>query len=121
MVRVGGRHAFTTLALCLITVELADIMFALDSIPAVLSVSQDTFIVVTSNVFAIMGLRSLYSVLAGAVKKFKFLNIALAVLLVGIGVKLILHNYVHISHVVSLVAIASILAAGVLASLLYRR
>ena len=72
-------------------IELTDIVFALDSIPAVLSVSQDTFIIVTSNIFAILGLRSLYFVLAGAMAKFKYLKIALAVLLLMIGAKMIAH------------------------------
>lgn len=118
LVHIDGRKALTTLALCLISVELTDIVFALDSIPAVLSVSQETFIVVTSNIFAIMGLRSLYFVLAGAMAKFRYLKIALAFLLVGIGVKLALHNHVHVPHTYSLIAIAGILAIGVVASLI---
>jgi tellurite resistance protein TerC len=93
-------------------------VFALDSIPAVLSVSQETFIIVTSNIFAILGLRSLYFVLAGAMAEFKYLEIALGVLLVGIGAKMILHAHVHISHTVSLIAIAGILSTGVIASLI---
>ncbi len=116
LVTVNGRRALTILAICLIQVELTDIVFALDSIPAVLSVSQETFIVVTSNIFAIMGLRSLYFVLAGAMAEFKYLKIALAVLLIGIGIKLALHNHVHISHVYSLIGIATILTVGVGAS-----
>src|SRR6185503_15223893 len=91
-VMVDGRRALTTVAVCLVVIELTDIVFALDSIPAVLSVSQESFIIITSNIFAIMGLRSLYFVLAGAMAKFKYLEIALAVLLVGIGIKLIGHN-----------------------------
>jgi len=117
LVRVDGRRALTILAICLIQVELTDIVFALDSIPAVLSVSTETFIVVTSNIFAIMGLRSLYFVLAGAMAQFRYLKIALAILLVGIGAKLILHNHVHISHVYSLIGIAAILTLGVGASI----
>ena len=117
-VKVGGRTALTTVALCLISVELTDIVFALDSIPAVLSVSQESFIIITSNIFAIMGLRSLYFVLAGAMAQFKYLKLALAVLLIGIGLKMGLHNHVHISHVVSLIAIASIIGSGVLASMI---
>ena len=93
-------------------------MFALDSIPAVLSVSQETFIIVTSNIFAILGLRSLYFVLAGAMAKFVFLELALGVLLIGIGAKMVLHSHVHISHVTSLIAIAGILTTGVVASLI---
>ena len=117
-VEIDGKRVLTTLALCLISVELTDVVFALDSIPAVLSVSQETFIIVTSNIFAILGLRSLYFVLAGAMAKFKYLELALGVLLVGIGAKMALHNYVHISHVHSLIGIGTILAAGVIASLI---
>jgi tellurite resistance protein TerC len=120
-VKIDGRRALTTIAVCLVVIELTDIVFALDSIPAVLSVSQDTFIMVTSNVFAIMGLRSLYFVLAGAMAKFKYLKLALAVLLVGIGAKMIVHSYFPISHVVSLIAIAGILGVGVLASVIAAR
>jgi tellurite resistance protein TerC len=120
-VKIDGRTALTTVALCLISIELADIVFALDSIPAVLSVSQETFIIVTSNIFAIMGLRSLYFVLAGAMEKFKYLEVALGVLLIGIGVKLIGHNWFHISHTVSLIAIAGIIGTGLLASVIARK
>ena len=114
-----GRRALTTVALCLITIELTDIVFALDSIPAVLSVSSETFIIITSNIFAIMGLRSLYFVLAGAMNKFQYLEIALGVLLIGIGIKMIAHNHFHISHVISLIAIAGIISTGVLASIFF--
>ncbi|MCV4678109.1 hypothetical protein OFC08_35100, partial [Escherichia coli] len=76
-VHVDGKRALTTVAVCLVSIELTDIVFALDSIPAVLSVSEEPFIVITSNIFAIMGLRSLYFVLAGAMAKFKYLKIAL--------------------------------------------
>jgi len=117
---IDGRSALTTVALCLISIELADVVFALDSIPAVLSVSQESFIIITSNIFAIMGLRSLYFVLAGAMEEFKYLEVALGVLLIGIGVKMVGHNWFHISHVVSLVAIAGIIGTGVLASVLSR-
>lgn len=121
LVKVDGRRALTTVAVCLISVELTDVVFALDSIPAVLSVSQESFIIITSNIFAIMGLRALYFVLAGAMAQFKYLKIALAILLMGIGVKLFLHNHVHISHVISLVAIATIIGTGILASIISSR
>jgi tellurite resistance protein TerC len=116
-VMIDGRRALTTVAVCLISIELTDIVFALDSIPAVLSVSQETFIMVTSNIFAIMGLRSLYFVLAGAMAQFKYLKMALAILLIFIGIKMILHSYIQISHVASLIAIAGIIGAGVIASI----
>ena len=120
-VMIDGRRALTTVAVCLVSIELTDIVFALDSIPAVLSVSQETFIMVTSNIFAIMGLRSLYFVLAGAMAQFKYLKIALAVLLIMIGIKMVLHDHLHIGNVVSLVAIAGIIAVGVIASMVSTR
>lgn len=120
-VRIDGKLALTTAAVCLVSIELTDVVFALDSIPAVLSVSQDIFIMVTSNIFAILGLRSLYFVLAGAMGKFKYLQIALAVLLMVIGAKMIAHGHVHIPHVVSLAVIAGIIATGVIASIVSNR
>jgi len=120
-VAIDGRRALTTVAVCLVVIELTDIVFALDSIPAVLSVSQDTFIMVTSNVFAIMGLRSLYFVLAGAMSKFKYLKLALAVLLILIGAKMVAHDFYQMSHALSLVLIAGVIGAGVLASVISNR
>jgi tellurite resistance protein TerC len=117
-VRIDGKRWFTTIAVCLVVIELTDVVFALDSIPAVLSVSQDTFIMITSNVFAIMGLRSLYFVLAGAMEKFKYLKIALAVLLIFIGAKMIAHKWILLPHWVSLCVIAGIIGLGIAASLL---
>jgi tellurite resistance protein TerC len=112
-----GHNALTTLAVCLFVVELTDVVFALDSIPAVLAVSQETFIMVTSNIFAILGLRSLYFVLAGAMAKFQYLKIALAILLVMIGAKMIAHDVYKMPHWLSLVLIAGIIAGGVIASI----
>src|ERR1044071_7284430 len=120
-VEIDGRRALTTVAVCLVVIELTDIVFAFDSIPAVLAVSQDTFIIITSNIFAILGLRSLYFVLAGAMAKFKYLKIALALLLILIGVKLILHDIVDLSHAISLALIAGIIGAGVIASVVASR
>jgi tellurite resistance protein TerC len=120
-VQIDGRRALTTIAVCLVVIELTDIVFAFDSIPAVLAVSQDTFIIITSNIFAILGLRSLYFVLAGAMAKFKYLKIALALLLILIGVKLILHDLVDLSHAISLALIAGIIGSGVVASVVASR
>jgi tellurite resistance protein TerC len=120
-VRVDGKFALTTVAVCLVSIELTDIVFALDSIPAVLSVSKDIFIMVTSNIFAILGLRSLYFVLAGAMDKFKYLKLALAILLIVIGAKMILHGHVHVPHALSLGVIAGIIGAGVIASVISNR
>jgi tellurite resistance protein TerC len=121
MVRSHGRRALTTAFICLIVIELTDIVFALDSIPAVMSVSHEPFIMVTSNVFAILGLRSLYFVLAGAMAKFKYLKYALAILLMVIGGKMLLHKIevIHdLPNVFWLGVIAGILAIGVTASLI---
>jgi tellurite resistance protein TerC len=120
-VRDGGRRALTTVAVCLIVVELTDIVFALDSIPAVLSVSRETFIMVTSNIFAILGLRSLYFVLAGAMAQFQYLKLALAILLILIGVKMLAHHYYAVPNTISLIAIAGIIGAGVAASMIANR
>ncbi|CAN5876353.1 TerC family protein [soil metagenome] len=120
-VTVDGKKALTTIAVCLVSIELTDIVFALDSIPAVLSVSQETFVMVTSNIFAIMGLRSLYFVLAGAMEKFRYLKLAIAVLLIMIGAKMISHEWIQISHLVTLLGIAGIIAAGVIASMIASR
>jgi len=105
---------------CLVVIELTDIVFAMDSIPAVLSVSQETFIMVTSNIFAILGLRNLYFVLAGAMAKFQYLQIALGVLLVAIGAKMIGHEGFGYDpgHLITLLVIAGIISIGVLASIL---
>ncbi len=120
-VRVDGRVALTTVAVCLVSIELTDVVFALDSIPAVLSVSKDIFVMVTSNILAIMGLRSLYFVLAGAMDKFKYLKIALAILLIVIGAKMVAHAYLDVPHLLSLALIAGIIGAGVLASVVSNR
>ncbi len=120
-VRIDGRRVMTMVMVCLVVIELTDIVFALDSIPAVLSVSQETFIMVTSNIFAILGLRSLYFVLAGMLAKFQYLKLALAVLLIGIGAKMLAHSYYQMPHWLSLVIIAGILAVGVVASVIATR
>jgi tellurite resistance protein TerC len=116
-VQINGRRVMTTVFVCLIVVELTDIVFAMDSIPAVLSVSQDTFIMVTSNIFAILGLRSLYFVLAKSMEEFRYLKLALGVLLVGIGAKMVAHRWYDAGHLISLLAILGILSVGVIASL----
>ena len=120
-IKIDGKRALTTAAICLISIELTDVVFALDSIPAVLSVSDDVFIMVTSNIMAILGLRTLYFVLAGAMDKFKYLKVALAILLMVIGAKLAAHNHVHIPESISLALIAGIIGAGVLASVISSR
>ena len=111
-----GRRALTILAVTVVVVELTDVVFALDSIPAVLAVSQESFVIITSNIMAILGLRSIYFLLAGAMAQFDYLKYALAGLLVFIGAKMIAHDHLHVPNVVSLAIIAGFIGSGVLAS-----
>lgn len=108
----------TPLLLALITIEVADLIFAVDSVPAVFSITQDTFIVYTSNIFAVLGLRALYFALAAMINRFEYLKYALALVLIFIGGKIFLVNFVgHIPSVVSLAITFGLLAGGVLLSL----
>jgi hypothetical protein len=100
--RVGGRWRVTSLFLALVAVEFTDLIFAVDSIPAVLAVSGDPFIVFTSNIFAILGLRSLYFLLAGVVHRFRYLKGGLALVLVFVGVKMTIVDIFKIPVGVSL-------------------
>jgi tellurite resistance protein TerC len=111
-----GRRALTLLAIVLLMVESMDLVFALDSIPAIFIVTQDPFIVFTSNVFAILGLRSLYFVLAGAIAYFRHLKYGLAVVLAFIGFKMVISDWVHISPKWSLAVVAGILATAAVCS-----
>ena len=100
-------------------VEVTDLVFAVDSIPAIFAITRDTFIVYTSNVFAILGLRSMYFLLAGVVEKFRYLRFGLAIVLTFIGVKMLLGAvHVIISIKISLVFVAVVLVGSVVASLL---
>jgi len=119
---LNGRRALTPMALVLLTVESSDLIFAVDSIPAIFAVTQDAFIVFTSNVFAILGLRSLYFVLAGAIRFFRFLKAGLSVVLVFIGIKMLLnHTAYAISTGLSLVVVAGIVLTSMLASIVVAR
>jgi tellurite resistance protein TerC len=113
----GVRHA-TPLFLVLIVIEFTDVVFAVDSVPAVLAISSDLFIVYTSNIFAILGLRSLYFMLAGMMSRFHYLDLGLAVILVFIGAKMLGSKFVHLPSYVSLGVIAGVLAISIIASLL---
>ena len=116
--QIDGRRAVTPLLLVLLVVESTDVLFAMDSIPAIFAVTRDPFIVFTSNVFAILGLRSLYFVLAGVMDKFRYLKISLVFLLAFVGVKMLLAHHFPIPTLVSLGIISGILSVGVLASIL---
>lgn len=113
-----GRWHATPLLLVLIAVEISDVIFALDSIPAIFAVTTDPFIVFTSNIFAIMGLRSLYFLLSGVVSKFVYLKVGLALVLVFVGLKMLLVSVVKVPILVSLLVIAALLAGSMLLSLL---
>ncbi len=116
--RLNGRRALTPMALVFLTVETTDLVFAIDSIPAIFAVTQNAFIVFTSNVFAILGLRSLYFVLAGAIRYFRFLKAGLAVVLVFIGVKMLLDQTAYkVSIGVSLGVVASIILISMVLSI----
>lgn len=115
--RINGRRAITPLFLVLLVVESADLLFAVDSIPAIFAITQDPFLVFTSNVFAILGLRSIYFVLAGVMDRFRYLKVSLVLVLAFVGCKMLLAHHYPIPIVVSLGVIAGILALGLLASL----
>jgi tellurite resistance protein TerC len=117
LVRQGGRLLATPLFVALIIVETTDIVFALDSVPAVLAVTRDPFLVYTSNVFAMLGLRSLYFVLAGAVERFRYLRVGLAAILVFFGARLLLSDVVEFPNHISLAVIAVALSLSVLVSI----
>jgi tellurite resistance protein TerC len=116
--RENGRIVFTHLAVALLAIELTDIVFAVDSVPAILAVTTEPFIVVTSNVFAIMGLRSIYFVLAGMMSKFRYLKTALSILLVVIGGKMLCHDFLHVPNLLSLAVVIGTVATGVVLSIM---
>jgi tellurite resistance protein TerC len=121
LTRKAGKWLATPLLLVLLVVETSDLLFAVDSIPAVFAVTHDPFIVYTSNVFAILGLRSLYFVLAGVVSRLYYLKLGLAGILSFVGVKMVVADLYEIPIMISLLGIAAILAIAVVASVLRER
>jgi tellurite resistance protein TerC len=109
----NGRRALTPLALVLLTVETTDLVFATDSIPAIFAVTQNAFVVFTSNMFAILGLRSLYFVLAGAIQYFRYLRMGLAAVLVLIGLKMLAARWFVMPAGLSLVCVAALLGVSI--------
>jgi tellurite resistance protein TerC len=120
-VRRAGKLLVTPLFLVLILVETTDLMFAVDSIPAIFAITSDPFIVYTSNVFALLGLRSLFFLLGGALEKFHYLKLGLSVVLVFVGIKLVIADFYKMPALVSLLIIAAILVAAGAASYLRAR
>jgi tellurite resistance protein TerC len=116
-VRRPGLYA-TPLLVVLLVVETTDLLFAVDSIPAILAITRDAFIVYTSNVFAILGLRSMYFALAGMMEMFRYLHYGLSLVLMFVGAKMLLSHYYEIPTVVALGSVAGVLVVSVLASVM---
>lgn len=121
-----GQHFFTKkdgilygtpLLVVLLVIEMTDVLFAVDSVPAVLAISSDVYIVYTSNIFAILGLRALYFMLSGMMSRFHYLNLGLAIILTFVGTKMVLKDFYEVPNALSLGIIASVLAVSVIASL----
>jgi tellurite resistance protein TerC len=119
VVRGGRRHA-TPLLLVLVAIEASDLVFAVDSIPAIFGITDDPFIVFTSNIFAILGLRALYFVLGGFLGRFRYLDKGLALVLLFVGGKMLLAGVVHVSTPVSLAVVAGVIGGAVLVSVARR-
>jgi tellurite resistance protein TerC len=117
----AGRRVATPLLLALLTIEVTDIMFALDSVPAVFAITEDTFVVYTSNVFAILGMRALYLVLADLLRDLCYLKYGLSAILILAGIKMMIADYVHVPPVVSLGAIVVSLTAAIIPSVIAAR
>lgn len=118
IIKDGVRYA-TPLFMVLIIVESTDLIFAVDSIPAILSVTKNSFIAYTSNIFAILGLRSLYFAFAGVVKYFRFLSYALSIVLVFIGLKMLTSSIYHVDTTISLLIVVGVISASIGASLIF--
>ena len=115
----SGRRYATPLLLVLLTIEMTDLVFAIDSIPAIFAVTSDPFIVYTSNIFAILGLRSLYFALAGVMGKFHYLRVGLALVLTFVGSKMLLGGVFKIPIVVSLAVVVTLIGGSIIVSLLF--
>ena len=116
----AGRTHLTPAFVCLIFINIIDLVFAMDSIPAVMAVSRDPFIVYTSNIFAILGLRALFFAISGLMKMFEYLNYGLSAVLIFIGVKMLASHYYHIPIGISLGLVAGLLGISILVSILHK-
>jgi tellurite resistance protein TerC len=119
-VKDGGRWFATPLLMVLVVVEATDIVFAVDSIPAIFAITTDPFIVFTSNIFAILGLRALYFLLAGMIDKFRYLKVGLGLVLAFVGAKMLLVDVIKLPIAMSLGIVGAVLALSVLASVVVR-
>jgi tellurite resistance protein TerC len=118
-VKLNGKWFATPLFLVLLAIEATDVVFAVDSIPAIFAITEDPFIVYTSNIFAILGLRAMYFLLAGVIDKFHLLKIGLAVVLLFVGVKMVIADFYKVPIGASLGVIAVVLVASVIASVIW--
>ena len=116
-----GRRYATPLLIVLLLIEWTDVVFAVDSIPAIFAITTDPFIVFTSNIFAILGLRSLYFAIASLIGRFEYLKVGLALVLVFIGVKMCVSGWVHIHALVSLAVVAGLLGSSMVFSMVKTR
>jgi len=117
----NGVRMMTPLMLCIIIIMLTDVMFALDSIPAVLAITTDNFIAYTSNIFAVLGLRALFFAIKGSMEHIEYLKYGLGAILAFVGVKMLIAHYYHVDVVLSLAFIVTVLAVTVAVSLLVRK
>ncbi|MBI4211097.1 MAG: TerC family protein [Deltaproteobacteria bacterium] len=116
-IRIDGKRYATMLLLVLVVIEASDVLFAVDSIPAIFAVTKDPFIVYSSNIFAILGLRSFFFLLAGMMEKFHYLKVGLSLVLIFVGLKMLIADLIHIPIGVSLGVVASLIAGSVAISL----
>jgi tellurite resistance protein TerC len=112
--KINGIRHLTPLFIALITIEFSDIIFAVDSIPAIFAISKDPLILYTSNIFAILGLRSMYFLLESIIKYFKRLRQGIAIILIFIGVKMFIADFIHISAIISLAVIFGLVTISIL-------
>jgi tellurite resistance protein TerC len=117
----NGRRVATPLFLCLALIEISDVIFALDSVPAIFGVTLDPFIVFTSNIFAILGLRSLYFAIASLIGRFEYLKVGLSFVLIFIGAKMMISRWIHISSYASLAVVAALLGGSIVFSMMKTR
>jgi tellurite resistance protein TerC len=117
LTKINGKRYATPLLVTLVIIEITDILFALDSIPAILSITQNDFIVFSSNIMAILGLRSLFFLVIGMLEKFRYINYSLMIILAFVGVKMLFVDYFHVDTLISLLIIGIALIGGILASL----
>ncbi len=120
-IKENGKRYITTMFLTLLLIESSDIVFAIDSIPAIIAITHDTFIIISSNIFAILGLRALYFALAGLVDLFKYLKYGVALLLFYVGIKMLISDWYKIPTEVSLIIIIIILTVSILLSVIKKR